>query len=98
MTVGKVDLEIASTLGDTGVNANILGVMAIIIEKRLAFVDTVLPLGNDRAHLPLRAIQQSRNCRMRSSRTKLRKQLLQSPLTDAGGADHGRKITAEIAR
>src|SRR5262249_33154175 len=98
MTVGKIDLEIASTLGDAGVNANILGVMAIIIEKRLTFVDTVLPSGNDRAHLPLRAIKQSRHSRMRGSRTELREQLLQSPLTDAGRADHGREITAEVAR
>src|SRR5262249_9751597 len=98
MTVGKVDLEIAPTLCDTGVNANIPGVMAIIIEKRLAFVDTVLPLGNDRAHLPLRAIKQSRNSRMRGSGTELREHLFQPPLTDAGRADHGREITAEVAR
>src|SRR5262245_30573168 len=98
MTIGEVDLKIASALCDTGVNANVTGVVAIIIEKRLAFVDAVLPMGNDRAHLPFRAIQQSRNSRMCGSRTELCEQPVQSPLADAGRADHGRKITAEVAR
>src|SRR5262245_62093989 len=98
MTIAEVDLKIASTFCDTGVDANIARRMAIIIEKCLTLVDAVLPLANNGTHLPLGAIEHSRDGRMGDRRAELREQLPQSPLADARRADHSREIAAEVAR
>ena len=72
--------------------------MAVIVEKRLALVDAVLPSGNDRPHLSLGAVEHGRDGRMGRCRAELREQLPEAALADARRADHCREIAAKVAR
>ena len=75
-----------------------LNAVAIVVEERLALVDAVLPAGDDGPHLPLGAIEDGRDRRVRRRRAELGEQLPQTALADARRADHGREIAAEVAR
>ena len=72
--------------------------VAVVVEERLALVDAVLPLGDDRAHLPLGAVEHGLDRGMRRCRAELGEQLREPPLADPRRADHRREVAAEVAR
>ena len=97
MAVGEIDLEVAALLGDAGADMDVVGAVAIVVEKRLALVDAILPAGNDRPHQALGTVENGRDRRMRRRRAELGEQLSEPALADARRADHGREIAAEVA-
>ena len=98
MAVGEIDLQVAASLGDAGADVDVLELVAVVVEERLALVDAILPPGDDGAHLTLGAVEHGRDRRVRRLRAELGEQLPKPPLADTRRADHGREVAAEIAR
>src|SRR5690606_2591516 len=59
VALGQIDFEIAAALGHAGADVDILELVAVVVEKSLAYIHAVLPFGYDRAHLPLGTVEHS---------------------------------------
>ena len=95
--VGEIDVEVAAALGDARTDMDVLGVMAIVVEERLAFVDAILPARDDGADLPFGAVEHGLDRGMGGGRAELRQQLRQPALAEPGRAYHCREIAPEVA-
>ena len=95
--VGQVDLDVAALLGDLGGDADIGAAMAVIVEKRLAMKDAVLPGRDHGPRLLLRRIEDRLDRRFDHRRAELRKQSRQPPLAEMRRAQHRGEVAAEFA-
>ena len=98
MRIRQVDDEVAAALFDGGTDVDVLVAAAVVVEHRLAAVDAVLPLRDDRAGLPLGAVEHRLDRRVGDGPAELGGQRQEAPLADMRRADHRREIAAEIAR
>ena len=83
---------------DRGADVDVVVAAAVVVEQRLAVVDAVRPFGDDRAGLPLGAVEHRLDRGVGDRPAELRGQRQKAPLADMGRADHRREIAAEIAR
>ena len=83
VAVRQIDLKVAARLGDPGADRDVLELMAVVVEKRLALVNSVLPACDDRANLPLGAVEHGLDAGVGRCRSELIEQSVEPALTDA---------------
>ena len=94
---GQIDLDVAAFLGHLGGNADIGAAMAVIVEKRLAVEDAVLPGRDHSPRLLLRRVEDRLHGGFHHRRAELGKQSRQPPLAEMRRAQHRGEVAAEFA-
>ncbi len=98
MRVAEVDLQVAARFRDRRADMDVLVAAPVVVEHRLAEIDPVPPLRDDRAGLPLGAVEHGFDRGVRRLPAEFVRQRQKAPLADMRRADHRREVAAEIAR
>ena len=94
----QIDLDVAALLGDLCGDPDVGAAMAVIVEKRFAMEDAVLPGRDHGAGLRFRRIEDRLDGGFDDRRAELPEQLCDPPLAEMRRAQHRGEVAAKLAR